>query len=357
MPPTTVHFNGSINLPDTDTVFATLGAQIGELALAYPDGETDDAYTKDDITGGNRRNWIWFQVAALENALGLTRIEDANFFGDAFPQFAPVEPNVDPEFPDGSLLYADVYLDSYRRFLDAKEQGDIPQGTLFQVQYPTPAAVGMFFAAPHREYLVGLYQPALIRDLQSFLERVDTTDIQVQWDVAAEFGLLESWYGQPKTSPEDVAETLIPLAEAVPVDVPVGFHLCYGDYKHRHLSEPADLGTQVDLINAIEAGTGRFVDFYSITVPQDRSDEEFFQPLERLVTGAELFFGIVPYRPEDQGELVTQEQVDAIDTFLEDENWGICTECGLGRVENEERARELIALHRDIVLRFGIERD
>ena len=34
MPPTFVHLNGSINLPDSETVFRELSARVGSLALS-----------------------------------------------------------------------------------------------------------------------------------------------------------------------------------------------------------------------------------------------------------------------------------------------------------------------------------
>ena len=67
MPPTRVHFNGSINLPDTDAVLRELGARIGTLATRYSDGET-----------GDRANWIWFQLQRFWETPGLERLAEAD---------------------------------------------------------------------------------------------------------------------------------------------------------------------------------------------------------------------------------------------------------------------------------------
>ena len=32
-------------------------------------------------------------------------------------------------------------------------------------------------------------------------------------------------------------------------DVPVGMHLCYGDYGHQHFTQPESLALQVELVN------------------------------------------------------------------------------------------------------------
>jgi hypothetical protein len=60
LPPTFAHLNGSINLPDTETVFRELGERIGPLAPRYPDGET-----------GDRQGWIFFQLQRFWATPGL----------------------------------------------------------------------------------------------------------------------------------------------------------------------------------------------------------------------------------------------------------------------------------------------
>lgn len=54
MPPISVHFNGSVNLPDADTVFRELATRVPGAARRLPDGET-----------GQRRAWIGFQLPRL----------------------------------------------------------------------------------------------------------------------------------------------------------------------------------------------------------------------------------------------------------------------------------------------------
>src|SRR6266567_9464933 len=60
VPPTDVHFNGGVNLPDVETVFRELADHVGDVAHAYPDGEP-----------GDRQNWIVFQFPSLLAADGL----------------------------------------------------------------------------------------------------------------------------------------------------------------------------------------------------------------------------------------------------------------------------------------------
>jgi hypothetical protein len=68
---------------------------------------------------------------------------------------------------------------------------------------------------------------------------------------------------------------------------------------------------------------------------------------------AERWIGIVPYHPADQAPGTTGDQARLIDAALADSpggsrEWGVCTECGMGRAGREEMP-VLLDLHRQIV--------
>jgi hypothetical protein len=108
---------------------------------------------------------------------------------------------------------------------------------------------------------------------------------------------------------------LVSCVDRVPADVPVGLHLCYGDYGHQHFKQPDSLQMQVDLVNAVLPAAGRLVNWASFTVPQARRDAAYFAPLRNL-TDTELYFALVPYHPGDQPEGTTAAQAQEIDTAL-----------------------------------------
>jgi hypothetical protein len=100
---------------------------------------------------------------------------------------------------------------------------------------------------------------------------------------------------------------------------------------------------QVDLVNAIVAAAGRPVNWASFTVPQGRGDADYFAPLRDLQAGpeTELYFALVPYHPSGQVEGTSAAQAEHIDAALADSaagarEWGVCTECGMGRVASED---------------------
>jgi hypothetical protein len=198
------------------------------------------------------------------------------------------------------------------------------------------------------------YEAALFSDLDRALETIPHDRCAVQWDVAVEFGLLEGGFG-PKMPLEQVVPGLIRCVDRVSDDVPVGLHLCYGDYGHQHFKQPESLAMQVQLVNAVVSGVGRPVNWFSFTVPQSRSDADYFAPLRDLRAGreTELYFALVPYHPADQPEDTTAAQVQLIDAVLAESSsgkrdWGICTECGMGRVATED-VPTLLDLHREIL--------
>ena len=341
MPATDVHFNGAVNMPDAETVFRELASRVGDLAHAYPDGET-----------GPLNRWAMYPLDALLATEGLADAGVRRFMrtNDEFPQ-VKIEDGVD-EIRMSDLGYTDLFLAGYELFGRLRDEGVIPASVRFQVQLPTPTAPLSLLVRPQDfARLYGPLESAMFADLERFLAAVPHDDVEVQWDVAAEFSLLEDedWYkfGEFR-DPDSVVPNLARCIDVVPEDVRVGLHLCYGDYKHGHESEPESLGTQVKLVNDAAGAAHRRIDFAAFTVPQNRDDEEFFEPLKELrpESVGRSYFGIVPYYPSRQPQGTVARQAANIDRYVAD--WGVCTECGMGRHE-AETVPNLLDLHRSIV--------
>jgi hypothetical protein len=349
VPPSSVHFNGSVNLPDADTVMREISARIPAGVRRMTDGET-----------GERGYWIHFQI---QKFLAMPEFETVSV-GRAYEteEDAPESPRlrladgVSPEDVNWpNLGYADAYAESFALFSALQDDGTIPAGVRFQMQYPTPlASMAGTFAPEAMPGVAPAYEAALFADLDQALARIPHDRCAVQWDVAVEFGLLEGGFGA-RVPLDQVLPGIIRCVDRVPADVPVGLHLCYGDYGHQHFTQPESLEVQVRLVNAVVADAGRPVNWFSFTVPQSRSDESYFAPLRELRVGAEteLYFALVPYHPADQPEGTTAAQVRLIDAELAQSpsgarEWGICTECGMGRAAAED-VPTLLDLHREIL--------
>jgi hypothetical protein len=353
MPPTKVHFNGSVNLPDAETVMREISARIPSGVRRMTDGET-----------GDRNYWISFQTRKFEQMPELETVAvgqayETNPDAPAMPQLRLADGASGETITWPNLGYADEYSESFATFERMQNEGTIPSDVRFQLQYPTPlASVAGTIVPEDLPKVAPSYERALFANLDTALERIPHSRVAVQWDVAIEFGALEGAMG-PKLPMEHIAPGLMRCIDRVPSDVPVGMHLCYGDYGHQHFKQPESLQMQVDLVNAVIAGAGRPVDFVSFTVPQGRSDSAYFEPLSGLQTGpqTELYFALVPYHPDAQVPGTTAEQIEHIDASLGSStggarHWGICTECGMGRVDSGD-VPGLLDLHSQILASAG----
>ena len=349
MPPTHVHFNGSVNLADTESVMSEIVTRVPSGLRRLPDGET-----------GDRGNWILYQLQKFMQWPSLTMVQ----LGDAgqgdyeqTPQLQLAD-GIDPaEMTWPNLGYGDAYLASYRIFQALREQGLVPAGVRFQVEYPTPlASIGAYIVPDQQATLLPSYERAMFADLDRVLAAIPADDVAVQWDVAVEFGVLEDAFGPGGTHAFDmIVASLVRCVDQVPAEVPVGLHLCYGDYAHTHFKQPESLALQVRVLNAVAAAASRPVSFVSFTVPQYQRDQAYFAPLADLAAdpGIELNFALVPYHPAEQAAGTTDDQVRLIDAALASSpgggrDWGVCTECGMGRVDRAD-VPALLDLHREII--------
>ena len=191
--------------------------------------------------------------------------------------------------------------------------------------------------------------------LDRLLAAVPPGDVAVQWDVAAEFGILEEAFAPGAQAFDAIAGALARCVDQVPAAIPAGLQLCDGDYGHRHFTQPGSLARQVRVLNAVTAAAGRPGSFVSFTVPQYQREESYFAPLAGLAAdrGTGLNFALVPYHPAGQPPGTAGDQVRLIDAALGagpggGRGRGTCTECGMGRAGRDE-IPGLLDLHRQIV--------
>jgi hypothetical protein len=351
MPPDHVHFNGSVNLADAESVMREIASRVPSGLRRLPDGET-----------GDRGHWIFFQLQKFLQLPWLVpaRSPDSAEGGYCYKQMPRLRlaDGVDPVevgWPD--LGYADAYLASYRTFVALREQGVIPPGIRFQVEYPTPlASIGFYIVPEQQQALLGSYERALFADLGRLVSEIPHGEVAVQWDVAVEFGILEEAFASGGAQVFDaITAALARCIDQVPAEIPAGLHLCYGDSGHQHFKQPESLALQVRVVNAVTADAGRLVSFVSFTVPQYQREQSYFAPLAQLTAGlgTELNFALVPYHPAEQTAGTSEAQVRLIDAALAaspagPRDWGVCTECGLGRAGQDE-IPALLDLHRQFV--------
>lgn len=156
-----------------------------------------------------------------------------------------------------------------------------------------------------------------------------------------EFGYTGPWWSDDKQGIKDgIYDRLVRYASHghVDNDVEMGFHLCYGDFTHRHFVEPKDAGLLAEMSEILLSKVDRKVDYIHMPVPKDRLDAAYFQPLAGIANltkekDSTLYLGLVHGNDREGSEarVATAQRV-----LGENCRWGVATECGIGRTPREE---------------------
>jgi methionine synthase II (cobalamin-independent) len=197
---------------------------------------------------------------------------------------------------------------------------------------------------PDQPTAYALYHLALKREIATIADTIPHSDLSIQIDIAPEFGFIEGiWSSEIGSSKEQMLRNITDLTDALPAAVELGYHLCYGDFGHKHFVEPTDMANLVDVANALAATGPRHIDWVHMPVPRNRSDASYFEPLNRLqIQDTTLFLGVVHLTDGLSG---TQERIKAAERARRD--FGIATECGWGR-RTPDQVDALIELHQRI---------
>jgi methionine synthase II (cobalamin-independent) len=187
------------------------------------------------------------------------------------------------------------------------------------------------------------FERRMARELDGLLSVVPHEELAVQWDACLEIfvweGLKElDGVADPR---QEVLDSLVRIGNLVPKGVELGYHLCYGDFRHKHGVEPKDVANMVRIANAIAGGLTRPFNWIHMPVPRDRDDDAYFAPLAdlSLAPQTELYLGLVHYT---DGEVGTRRRMAAASRHVE--HYGIATECGLGR-RDPTTIPELMRIH------------
>lgn len=317
---------GSVNLGSAERVFTTAGEILGGSLRSMPDGET-----------GGRLAWIGWQRDVLERASFLRRSAQAS--ADAYEgsvrDLARYRVHGDLSGARFDKLgYADAAIDSYRIFIDLRDQGKIPAGVRFQVSMPTPIAPLAAMIEPDDFVKVeALYEEAMRREIGAICEAIPADDLAMQWDVSLELAIIEgvamqdgkSLFPNPRN---DMTRRIAKVVDWVPGNVALGIHLCYGDYDHKHWKEPKDTGLMVEIANTLCALISRKLDWLHMPVPINRDDDAYFAPLAelKLPKGTQLYLGLVHRIDGLEGG---KRRMKTAERHIS--GFGIATECGMGR--------------------------
>ena len=172
----------------------------------------------------------------------------------------------------------------------------------FDVSLPSPTTVTRILVVKeHCEKAEALYEKRMLEAYRRVQDTIPAQQLCIEWQIQMEVAMLEHDAGrlndasvEPYFSPvkAKILERCTRLAIAVDPDVQLAFQLGLGDVSQKlHVAQPKDLSLMVDLANDIVQKVTPIhpVNFVSMLAPTDRTDVQYFKPLEKLkLNGARL---------------------------------------------------------------------
>jgi hypothetical protein len=321
-----IHFVGSIPLPDAETVFCRLAEATGPYLRRLPDGET-----------GIRKTWIRFlqdvlaQNPAIERARDIPPFKLTQWDGKLLREIPRlrIKPGAKPDLHTFETGYAEMAIASWTLFERLQKAGVIPATVKFQISLPTPIAPTYNNMVPaDRPALLPALTQHLIGEVHKIATAMPNDRVAVQWDVCQEVLAWEGYYEEgPVDFRTETIEVLSRIGNAVPAEIELGYHLCYGSPADEHLVQPKDMSIMVEIASAISGGVARPIQFFHMPVPKGRTDEAYFAPLDSLRRRpeTELYLGLVHHDDAegDAARITAARRHTRID--------GVATECGMAR--------------------------
>lgn len=310
-------------------------SRLGDSLLRLPDGEP-----------GPRRGWVFYQKPMFTHHQQLVPEEATGGQPDVMSRRkvrAGVSAN-QIEFPE--LGYAREAQTSYRWFADAKARTQVPEHVRFQVSLPTPWGVCMSALYPSALPTVEpAYEAAMLREVEAITNAIPHDQLAIQRDACLEMLLYDGRVFPIEFDPGLFRARFARLTAAVPNGVHHGIHLCYGDYDGKHTVEPIDGTKLAEMANFVTQASSRPLQWLHVPVPVDRDDDAYFAPFDALELGdeTELFLGLVHH---GDGEDWARRRMLAASVHIPE--FGIATECGIGRVHDTAEIETIFEIHATI---------
>ena len=314
-------------LPNAEEVFRTVAQHLGPSLRWLPDGET-----------GPRQHWLPWLEPIFSGHPHLEATSDIyervhEHMPNARYRACPGVNVADVRFDN--LPFAAIALESYGDFSRLKREGVIPARVKFQVCLAGISSVmRRFIVEEQQEVLSRSYERGLLDQVACMTASIPSGELAIQWDVAsAVFQYIEAGdatrFGQTSAQMlEYFTDVHARLGNAVPKDVDLLFHLCYGDAGHRHSIEPGSLRWPVEFANRLSAKIDRAIQAFHMPVPRNRGDDAYFEALRELKLKPEttLALGLVHYTDGAEG---TRARIAVAEKYRKD--FAVATECGFGR--------------------------
>ena len=335
-----IHLVGSIPLRNAAEVFETVSAALGPQLLRIPDGET-----------GERAGWMGWLGPDFQSHPDLEPTDET--FRPHAAGRSTIRYRLKPSAPAEQIVFdnlrhASVAIESYDTFVRLRKAGKIPSHCRYQFAMAHPISVANHYAVASAQGTIErAYEGGLVRQIAKMLAVIPPEDLAIQWDLgSAVFAPLQlgapTRHGATKQEMlETICASCVRIGIAVPAEVDLLYHLCYGDSGHRHAIEPVDMGDMVELASQLSLAIARPVQLFHMPVPRDRDDGRYFEPLARLTMQpqTQVSLGLIHMTDGKPGAM---RRLAAAERYLA--NFLIATECGFGR-RPPESIPVLLQLH------------
>ena len=313
------------------------GSRLGPYLAAIPDGEP-----------GDRSMWVDFlAIRTYHEHPQIDTVATPTPTGDPDDWKSTtltnlwsfkVKPGVS-ELHFDRLLYAEDAINSYHAFHDLREQGEIPSQIRFQVCLPATASATLIYFpdGEDRRLVDAAYEDAFEREVATIVGNIPADDLLIQIDACPEVIDLEAplpWTGDTPSEErfERYLASIIRLMRAVPENVPLGIHWCYGTLGGWPTVPMSNVDLCVRFTNAVDRAKVRTLDYVHIPTPRE-IDDAFVQPFDKLDVDpntTRIYVGII--HPED-GDAGVLKRAEIVSKRLPD--YGVAYVCGFGRLPTD----------------------
>jgi hypothetical protein len=233
----------------------------------------------------------------------------------------------------GPYGFAEEARKSYETFREMRDQGRFATDARFQVTMPGPGTSSYFIELPS-DIVLPLARQALAREVEKLVDEIPAADLTIQIDIAME-AEHEEWRRRPQDfrtpiheafdwTLEEMADSVGWLANQVPEQVELGFHVC--SIWHHYPAAGQDNRAIVDEANAVLRRIERRVDYLHVpTIPEHRdSDFRLLADLQ-LAPETKLYLGLI-----HAGDGVEGAQRREREAMPHLGDFGVASFCGLG---------------------------
>lgn len=345
--PRDVMLVGSVPLKPASAVFdAVCNHGLAPLMHRIPDGE--QAGWDSPFYALGRQPF--FEFAGKKRMT----LRASTFFATMEMPYVKLKDGIRPEDVEMSLGIADNVMKSYGEFRTAKAQGRIPEASRFCATFPGPGTCFAPVLLPSAQ-LFPIAERVYRKEIDKVLAAIPHEELAIQLDLAVETEG-EEYLRRPQDyempifehfdwALEDTIGMVANVANHIPADVELGFHLCA--LYHIDESQGQDLNVHVDVANLLAQKIRRPIGYIHIpTVPTH--DGQDFEKLKRLKLHSEtkLFLGLIHAEDGQEGAV---RRVRAAAKSCAD--FGVAAFCGLAQPSRKEFERphtvgEIFDMHR-----------